>query len=198
MIRWFATRLRRFRRSEDGGPTIEFVILFPAFILIFLGSFESGLMMVRNVMLERSVDLAVRSLRLGTPVPPTYEEFKESICDEALIFKDCMKLVQIQLEPVDMTTWNVPANDANCIDEATHNAAVDPINPIDDTTFIGGGNNELMIVRVCALFNPMFPGTTLGMQMPVYQPDDPNESQKYALVVTSAFVNEPSRSEDES
>lgn len=193
MIHLIASTLRRFRRSEDGNATIEFVILFPAFMAIFLGSFEAGLMMVRNVMLERSVDLAVRTLRLGTPVPPDYDTFKQQICDKALIFQDCMKLVQVQLEPVDMTTWNVPTNATNCIDEARHNDPVNPINPKDDTTYIGGGNNELMIVRVCALFEPFFPGTTLGMQMPKYNPNDPAADAKYALVVTSAFVNEPSR-----
>lgn len=194
MIRGLLATLRRFRRSEDGGTsTIEFVILFPAFIAIFLGSFESGLMMVRNVMLERSVDLAVRTLRLGTPVPPSYDALKQTICDNALIFPDCMNLVQLQLEPVDMTTWDVPTNAINCIDEATHNNPVNPIDPVDDTTYIGGGNNELMIVRVCALFSPFFPGTTLGMQMPKFDTNNPDDDAKYALVVTSAFVNEPSR-----
>lgn len=185
MIRRLANTLRRFRRSEDGNTTIEFVILFPAFIAIFLGSFESGMMMVRNVQLERSVDLAVRTLRLGTPVPPSYDDFKEDVCERAVIFPDCMDLVQIQLEPVDMSTWTMPSPTTKCIDEE---AAIDPI---DDTTYVGGGNNELMIVRVCALFKPFFPGTTLGMQMPRFKDND-NE-WKYALVVTSAFVNEPSR-----
>ena len=193
MIRPLHRILRRFRRSEDGAATIEFVILFPAFIAIFLSSFESGLMMVRNVMLERSVDLAVRTLRLGTPVPPSYEEFKNSICEEALIFADCLNLVQINLEPVDMNTWAMPTADTNCIDEARHNDASNPINPKDDATYIGGGNDELMIVQVCALFKPMFPGTTLGMRMPKFNPDDTADDAKYALVVTSAFVNEPSR-----
>ena len=193
MIRTLGRTLRRFRRSEDGNSTIEFVILFPVFIMIFLGSFESGLMMVRNVMLERGVDLAVRTLRLGTPVPPSYEEFKESICDGTLIFQDCMDLVQVQLLPVDMDSWTLPAAQTNCIDEASHNDPINPADPFDDTDYDGGGNNELMIVRVCALFLPMFPGTTLGLRMPKYNSNDPDDDAKYALVVTSAFVNEPSR-----
>lgn len=186
--------LSRFWNSEDGGPTVEFVILFPAFIAIFLSAFESGLMMTRNVMLERAVDLSVRDLRLGTPIPPSYDEFKESICERALIIEECETLIQVQLEPIDLTTFNVPSNAVNCIDENTHNATVDPINPIDDTTYLGGENDELMIVRVCALFTPFFPGTTLGMQMPRYDDDG---TDKYALVVTSAFVNEPSRNDED-
>lgn len=189
--------LNRFRKCEDGGPTVEFAILFPAFIAIFLGAFESGLMMVRNVMLDRSVDLAVRELRLGTPIPPTYEEFKETICENALIIDECESLIQVQLEPVDMATFDMPSNAANCIDEGLHNAEVDPIDPKTSTTYDGGGNDELMIVRVCALFTPFFPGTALGLQMPKYDPTDPAEDAKYALVVTTAFVNEPSRTDEE-
>ncbi len=187
--------LRRFRRSEDGQATIEFCILFPAFIAIMLSSIEAGIMMVRNVMLERGVDIAVRELRLGDPTPPTYEEFKTAICDNAIIFKDCDDLVQVALQPVSTATWTGLPNQLSCINEETHLAEVDPINPIDDTTFIGGGNNDLMIVQVCGLFDPFFPTTRLGMRMPRYDvdPTDDFVSDKFALVVTSAFVNEPSR-----
>ena len=194
MIRSILDRLVRFRRDEDGNTTVEFVILFPAFIAVFLGAFESGIMMVRNVMLERGVDLAVRELRLGMPQPPTYAEFKQSICDHAGVFYvDCDTLVQVQLEPISTGTWNMPANTTNCINETTHNNPTTPLNPLDDTTFVGGGNNDLMFVRVCALYEPFFPGTTLGMQMPKFDPNDGSADAKYALVVTSAFVNEPTR-----
>lgn len=181
-------KLRRifkgFRREEEGGATVEFVILFPAFIGILLSSYESGLMMVRNVMLERGVDLAVRELRLGQPVPPSFDQLKNIICDNALIVNDCFNKIQVELAPIDMSTWTMPTAQPLCID--VNNGS---INPIDDTTFIGGGNNELMLVRVCAIMDPFFPSTVLGMQMP----EHPNSDGRYALVVNSAFVNEPSR-----
>lgn len=173
--------LGRAVREEDGTVTVEFAILFPAFIAIFLAAFESGLMMVRNVMLERGVDFAVRELRLGQPVPPTFDQLKNIICDNSLIIADCFDVVQLELQPIDMGTWVIPPGDARCIDQDAN------INPIDDTTFIGGGNNELMLVRVCALFQPLFPSTVLGMQMPA------DGNGNYALVVSSAFVNEPTR-----
>ncbi len=147
--------LRRFRRSEDGQATIEFCILFPAFISIMLCSIEAGIMMVRNVMLERGVDIAVRELRLGDPTPPTYDEFKQSICDNAIIFNDCDELLQVALQPVSTDTWTGLPNQLTCINEETHLDETDPINPIVDTTFIGGGNNDLMIVQACGLFDPL-------------------------------------------
>lgn len=81
--------IRRFLRNETGSSTVEFCILLPAFLALFISSYEAGLLMVRNVMLERGVDLAVRDLRLGTPEPPTFEEFKQSICDNSLIIANC-------------------------------------------------------------------------------------------------------------
>ena len=181
MIRNILRVLRGKSRDEDGAATVEFVILFPAFIAIFLSAFEAGIFMVRNVMLERATDLAVRNLRLGMPAPPTYLQFKQQICDNTLILEDCMNMVQVELQPVSLTAWAPLSGDANCIDQAA------TIDPIDSTTFLGCGNNELMMVRICAKFTPMFPTTTLGLKMPV------DDFGTYSLVTTTAFVNEPSR-----
>jgi hypothetical protein len=172
---------RRFGRDETGTSTVEFVILFPMFMAIFFAAFESGYMMLRNVMLERSLDLTVRELRLGTPAPPTFDQFKTSICENTYFIDDCENRVQVQLRPVNMTTWGPLGGDPRCIDV---DSAIDPF---DQTEYAVGGNNELMMVRVCALFQPMFPSTGLGLNMQ-YDGDG-----NYAIVATTAFVNEPSR-----
>lgn len=173
-------RLGQMFRREDGTATVEFVIVFPAFILIFLSAFESGLMMVRNVMLERSVDLAVRELRLGGVNSPDFAQLKGLICANSVIFDNCDQVIQIELEAIDQATWDLNRGDARCIDQST------TINPLDETIYAVGASNDLMLVRVCALFRPLFPSTPLAMRMP----DDGNGN--YALVATSAFVNEPS------
>lgn len=184
MMRFLSRTLYRFvrlRRDENGAVTIEFVILFPVFMSIVFAAFETGYMMTRNVMLERGVDYAVRELRLGQPAPPTFDELKQTICDRAVIIRDCDNVVQVQLEPVDFNTWGPLDQAPKCIDIESS------IDPADATTFITGGNNELMLVRVCALFEPFFPTTGLGMMMRY------NARGDYALVATTAFVNEPSR-----
>ncbi len=172
---------KRFRRERKGAATVEFVILLPAYLTVLIASYEAGIMMVRHAMLERGVDLAVRSLRLGTPQPPTFEEFKTSVCDNTMIIANCNEVVQVELRPVSTTAWNPLSAGANCIDV---NSTIDPI---DQTEFSVGVNNELMMVRVCGLYQPLFPTTTFGMEMPDVG------SGHYALVVTSAFVNEPSQ-----
>ena len=176
-------RASRLRQDESGTSTVEFVILFPLFMAIFFAAYESGYLMLRNVMLERSVDLAVRELRLGDPQPPTFAEFKQQICDNTWFTTDCTNRVQVQLRPVDMTTWGPLGGDPRCVDVGWDNT----IDPFDQTEYLVGGNNELMLVRVCALFQPLFPTTGLGLEMQ-YDGDG-----NYALVVTTAFVNEPSR-----
>jgi Flp pilus assembly protein TadG len=185
MIGRALSRIVRFGRRDDGTVSFEFVILFPAFMGIFLAAFESGLLMVRTVMLERSVDLAVRELRLGTPTPPTFDEFKQSICARSIILGesqvDCLSRTQVQLQPVDMTTWGPLDETPRCIDIGSN------INPIDATNYAVGQNNELMLVRVCALFRPFFPSTGMGLQLRY------NDRGDYAIVATTAFVNEPTR-----
>jgi Flp pilus assembly protein TadG len=97
----FLSRIRRrasrLGRDESGFSTVEFVIIFPLFLAIFLASFESGYMMLRNVMLERSVDLAVRELRLGDPNPPTDVEFRQQICENTYFVSDCNNRVMVEL-----------------------------------------------------------------------------------------------------
>jgi Flp pilus assembly protein TadG len=183
ILRRFLHRRRssRFARDESGTSSIEFVILFPIFMTIFFAGFETGLLMLRNAMLERSTDLAVRDLRLGTPVPPTFEEFKTQICENTFFIENCMERVQVQLRPVSMTTWGPLEGDARCRDVESE------IDPYDQTEYSVGANNELMMVRICVLFRPIFPGVGHGLSLRY------DGEGNYAMVATSAFVNEPSR-----
>ena len=59
------TVLHRFLKDDRGTATIEFLFVFPVIFLIFTASFESSMYMARSIMLDRSVDLVVRQLRLG-------------------------------------------------------------------------------------------------------------------------------------
>ena len=170
-------RLRRRLRREEGNSTIEFVIIFPIFMTIFISTFEAGMLMVRQVMLDRATDISVRALRLGSWATPTHEQLKRNICNLSAILPDCMNSVLIELRPVSTTTWTPLPSNPTCVDK---DALIQPV-----TTFDGGQQNEMMLVRVCALVKPMFPTTGLGLRLPE-EGDD-----YYALVSTSAFVNEP-------
>lgn len=201
MNRCLLRYLRRFRRSDDGNSTIEFVMLFPPLFLIFLSGFDAGMMMMRNVWLERSLDIAVRELRLGDPSPPSYEEFRETICrgspdptfnPSVTLLGDCLDSLQIELTVVDPEASSPLDSTVRCIDKE------EDINPADLSEFYGdtGGNNDFMLVRACMNVNPRFDFViqlagfefkSLGAVL------DSDGRNGYFMVATSAFVNEPSR-----
>jgi Flp pilus assembly protein TadG len=171
-------RLWRFWRREDGAATVEFVIIFPVFISLFLASFELGLYMTRQVMLDRAVDISVRALRLGQFADPTPQDIRDSICARAgLVVANCDNRILIEMTRVPTTTWQTLPTSATCVNR---DEEVEPV-----VTFNGGQPNDMMLIRVCALLEPVFFTTHLGLKMQTY-------GNFYALTATSAFVNEPS------
>lgn len=173
--RW--RRLGRLIAAEDGAVTTDFVLVFPAFMMVFLGSFEAGMLMTRSVMLERAVDMSVRDLRIGLYENPTHDQIKADICSRMVIMPDCMGALLLELRPVSTTTWNVFDGPATCVNR---DEEVQPV-----TAWTGGSSNEMMLVRACAVFDPYFPTTSWGLQLPL------DASGGYQLVAMSAFVNEP-------
>ena len=59
---------------EDGTATMEFVLMVPVFLTIFMASFESSLLMVRQILLDQSVDQSMRPLGASqTSTVPSHE-----------------------------------------------------------------------------------------------------------------------------
>ncbi|MEM6374260.1 MAG: TadE family protein, partial [Pseudomonadota bacterium] len=121
---------RRFFRREEGSSTVEFVILFPIFMTIFISTFDVGMLMVRQVMLDRATDISVRALRLGSWDTPTQDRMKRNICNIAGILPDCMNNLMIELRPVSTSTWSPLPASPTCVDK---DAIIQPV-----TTFDGG------------------------------------------------------------
>jgi Flp pilus assembly protein TadG len=169
--------LRRFRHREGGTATVEFVFAIPIILTIFMASFESGLLMTRLIMLEQSLDMTMRELRLGRLLNPTASSIKQEICDRTVIFEDCLDAVTVELTRVDTTTWQMPGLRVACVDREQE------IQPV--VTFTPGADNELMLVRVCATQDAMFPSTGIGLDLPK------DAQGGYGLIAVSAFVNEP-------
>jgi len=172
-----AGRLRRLIGAEDGNATIEFALIVPAFFTFFLMSVEVGVLLVRGAMLNRAVDLSMRELRLGTLSPMSHDGLKDSICDSALIIPDCANVVLVELRPISTATWSPLTNSATCVDR---NEDVQPV-----LTFQPGTKNDMMLVRVCAVFDPFFPSGALASSIKL------DDTGAYAMVTTSAYVNEP-------
>jgi hypothetical protein len=180
MIRALAKRLRRFRRRDDGTATIEFVILFPVFMVLTVSAVEMGILTLRQVMLERGIDITVRALRIGTMSNPTFGQVKQAICANALIIPNCVNVLHLELTPISTSAWAVPAASVSCVDRTED---IDPLINVEQID--SGERNEFMLMRACSVFDPMFPNYGLGPKLPV------DSSGGYRLIASTSFVNEP-------
>ena len=170
-------QISRVIRSESGTASLDFAICIPVIMAIFMASIESGMLMTRFILLEQSVDMVMRNLRLGQYPAPTVQLLKDEICRRTIIMEGCESNITIDLQPVSTTAWNFPPRNAGCVDRG---AEVQPA-----TTFNPGAAHQIMMVRVCVTQDAMFPTTGIGLNLPK------DASGGYGLVAISAFVNEP-------
>ena len=171
--------LRRAARAEDGNATIEFVLVFPLIMAIFLASFELGLLQLRHTMLERGLDVAVRTVRLSTNAVPDYAALRDDICEQAMLVADCANSLKLEMIRLDPWSRFADVEAADCINR-----------PVDFTparTWTEGAANDLILLRACVLFDPLFPTTGIGYQL---ASDFDNEGA-YALTAKTVFVAEP-------
>lgn len=178
MLRRLIARARRFRRGQDGSVTVDFVLVLPVFLTILMSSFEAGYAMVRIVMMERALDIAVRDLRVGAlGMTPTHAAVRARVCDQATLMPACATEMMLEMRVIDRGTWTGFTTSATCVDRTTN---IEPA-----LTFNQGGTNELVTVRACAVFDPFFPTTRWGLRL------QRDTSGGYQIAAVSAFVNEP-------
>ncbi len=168
---------RAFARREDGNSTIEFVLVLPVLMTLFMMAFEAGWFMVKSTMLERSVNMAIRAVSLGQINDPTPESVKQLICDRTAVIPDCMDAIRLELRPISQATWNMPPSAIACINR---DEEIQPLLPYDV-----GANNDIMLVRVCLLSPAIFPTTGIGAGLVR------NAQGEIGLTAVQTFVNEP-------
>ncbi|NNF92641.1 MAG: pilus assembly protein [Boseongicola sp.] len=142
--------------------------------------------MVRNIALERAVDIAVRDVRLGNSsqfgAVPDHSSLKLRICREAGIIPDCLNSVKVEVMPVNKVPGGVAAalgNQVRCIDKSAPPGSQTP------DTYSTGAQDDLMLIHVCSTTQPLFPSTGFGVGMKV------DANGNYAIIAATAFVNEP-------
>ncbi|SFD47671.1 hypothetical protein SAMN04488523_10192 [Sulfitobacter brevis] len=178
MITRIKNRLRRFGRNEDGSALVmEFVIFVPLLFSSFLMAVELGIYSMHQIFLDRGLDVTVRYIRLNTNVPLTHAQLKDMICDNAGFLEDCDNSLRLEMAP--MNPRNFAAFDAtpDCVDTS------EDVTPIRG--FSLGKEHELMILRACVKFRPVFPTSGLGYAM------DKDGAGKARMLSTAAFVQEP-------
>lgn len=176
MLRVMKNMCRKWR-DESGAATVEFVIVFPFFVGLFLSAFDVAMMNLRAVMLERGLDLVVRDIRLSSGAPLVYSDIIDDVCDSAGMIPDCRNNLRVELTPINTTSWNGLQNRPACI---ARNSSAQPA-----VVFKNGAQNELMLFRVCATVDTVFPGIGVGRTMPR------SPGGGYNIISSTVFVNEP-------
>ena len=174
----FMKRLARGFRREDGTASVEFVMVVPVLLTVFMASFESGLLMTRSIMLEQAVDITMRELRLGHYPLPDAALLKREICKRTIIFKSCETNIMIEMTRVSTQTWALPLTNVSCVDRE------EEIQPV--TALQIGQQNDVMLIRVCVIQDALFPTSKYGLHLAT------DAQGGYGLVAVSAFVTEPS------
>ncbi|MEM8776000.1 MAG: TadE family protein [Pseudomonadota bacterium] len=184
MIRFLRNRFfRTLHDDESGSATVEFVIVFPVFITMMTMSVELGLVTMRHTLVERGMDMAVRDLRLGTgrfagEQTQIHDQIKAAVCENALLLADCETQLRLEMRSADLFSFTSLDSGIECTD------ASEPAKPLKDDSFVPGQANELMLLRACYRFNPIFPTELLGNLVV----DDTGQG---AIVSMTAFVQEP-------
>ena len=167
-----------FLRDERATATMEFVIMFPVVITLFIAVFESGVILTRQVLLERSVDEAVRLLRLAQGLTLTNADIEEAICNNTRVIPDCDNVLVVDLRVIDDTTYDIPMPDVACV------------NRNDMTLELGNGtefgqDNELVLLRACAIVDRILPFSGFGLNLVR------DDTGGLHMTAASVFVNEP-------
>ena len=178
MIRSLRNRLRRFRSDESGSITlIEFVIMVPLIFSTLLMSVEMGIYSMRQMFLDRGLDMTVRHVRLSTRTPPSHEELKDKICQFSGFLPDCENSLRLEMKPLNPRNFAAFDQGADCVDIS------EEVKPVRQ--FTHGVEHELMVLRACVKFKPVFPATGLGRAF------EKDGAGKVKMISVAAFVQEP-------
>ena len=169
---------RRFRGDEDGSALLmEFVIMVPLLFAALIMSVEMSFYAMRHMYLDRGLDMTVRYIRLNTNTPMTHPQIKDMICETSGFIKDCDTTLRLEMINVDPRNFASFDQASDCVDTSE-----DP-KPVRGWNL--GVEHQLMLLRACVGFEPLFPTTGLGYAL------EKDGADRVAMISTAAFVQEP-------
>ncbi|WP_112308739.1 TadE/TadG family type IV pilus assembly protein [Pseudogemmobacter bohemicus] len=189
---YLGRRLRHLWHCEDGVANIELAFCIPVLLMLFMASMEAGLFMVRSAMLERGLDLAMRDYRLGRMRSMDYEEIRFRVCQFTLAVADCPTNLKVWIEPVNTNTtpWTLPGRQTNASGDRDYfcgNRNQDIVAPVPGRVAPEfAAQNQIMLIRVCALEDPIFPSTYFSQRL-----TRDSITGRYAISTATVVVTEP-------
>lgn len=169
-------------RREDGAATVEFVLLLPAFLMVFISSFDASILLTRQVMLERAVDIVVRDIRLDTSNTQTQRQLTSRICNRARILPDCTQNLLIEMTEVAAPLYETPGIDTPCVNQLT--------SIVPRTTFTANRTGRMIMLRACYSVQPVLPLAVLSVNRTLASNLINNDDGTVRMVTSTAFVVE--------
>ncbi len=170
---------------ERGAATVEFVLLLPAFLMVFLSSFDASILLTHQVMLERAVDIVVRNIRLEKPKTQTQRQLTGRICDRARILPHCRQNLLVELTEVAAPLYEMPAIDAPCVNQLT---SIVPL-----ANLLGDRTGKMILLCTCYSVEPVLPLAVLTVNRTLASNLINNEDGTVRMVTSTAFVVEQNR-----
>jgi hypothetical protein len=151
----------------------------------------------KEVMLERGLDLTVRELRINDYEAKwgdtaSFDEIKAGVCANTPSISNCDRVLNLTTDDVNnlrTPNWGQAANGAACVDRSK----VPPEYPTP--RWNTGGNNHVIVIRACWIYEPMFPTFGIAAEAPLRAVGDdnadPNGVSGVGVLAVSAFAVEP-------
>jgi Flp pilus assembly protein TadG len=177
MIRSLVSRYLRHWRDETGSAAVEFVLVFPVMATMIVMTLEVGFITLRQTMLERGLDMAVREVRLGTNSAPQHDAIKDLVCENAKFVKECQSKLFLEMVTTDPRAFSPLNPVTSCTDQPV------PTRPV--RSFTPGQPNQLVLMRACLKYDPLFPEAILSRLLTKDADDEA------AIIAVTSFVQEP-------
>jgi Flp pilus assembly protein TadG len=172
-------RLRAFWQDETATATLELVIVFPLLLIVFIASFETALILTRQVFLERTLDMSVRVLRLAQGVVTDADTVRDTMCRNTSMLPNCSTLLTIDLQVIDRDNYDMPSNDQVCAGRG-NDTVIAP-----DNEFQVGADNDFLLIRTCLIVDRIVPFSGFGLNL------TRDDSGGLHMMASTIFVNEP-------
>lgn len=178
MISSFKHHLQRFRKSQDGGTlTLEFMILTPMLFYAFFFGIELSVYSIRQMQLDRGLEVTTREVRLNTGMQFTHDDLKRAICINSGSIMDCNDNLMLEMAPINLREFTGLPAMTQCYDTSAE------VNPQRGWSL--GQEHEVMLLRACYKFKPGFGFVGLGKKLH-------KDNDGFATMASmSTFVQEP-------
>jgi Flp pilus assembly protein TadG len=175
---------RRFMRNQEGAAAVEFAMVAPIFLALMFSIMELGWVFFLDNLAEVSAGDASRLIRTGqiqkisTDDDPDAQRKAvfDEVCKTAKVLGACDEIITVEVTTYD--DFSALASDNS--DVVCNNSSKDER---DNLQFNPGGDDSIVRVRICILYESFNPGVGMSLKQTQGQPN--------RIIMQELFRNEP-------